>query len=56
MQFPTKEASRDMAKPMPRSWGKLKRAVRCMVGRQAVVWRFELQEEGQELMVVTDSD
>ena len=56
MQFPAKEASRDMAKPKPRSWGKLQRAVRFLVGRQAVVWRFELQEEGQELTVVTDSD
>ena len=56
MQFPAKEASRDMAKPKPRSWGKLKRAVRFLVGRHALVWRFELQEEGQTLTVVTDSD
>ncbi len=55
MQFPAKESSRDMAKPKPRSWAKLKRAVRFLVGRKAVMWKFELQAEGQEITVVTDS-
>ncbi len=56
IQFPAKESSRDMARPKPRSWGKLKRAVRFIVGRKVVVWKFELQAEGQKITVVTDSD
>ena len=44
IQFPAKESSRDMARPKPKSWGKLKRAVGFVVGRQAALWRFELHE------------
>ena len=36
--FAAKEASKDMANPREGSWMKLKRLVRFLIGRDAVVW------------------
>ena len=55
-QFASKEAPKEMAEPREGSWGKVRRAVRFLVGRRAVVWKFGWQEEGQVLRVFTDSD
>ena len=55
-QYAAKEASKDMAKPRVGSWVKVKRVVRFLMGRRAVVWRFGWQDEGQEIRVYTDSD
>ena len=55
-QFPAKEISRDMAKPRLRSWVKVKRTARYLVGRDSVVWKFGWQEEEQRMKVFTDSD
>ena len=40
LQFASKEACRDMAAPDGRSWRKLKRIGRYLLGRQQVVWRY----------------
>ena len=55
-QYAAKEASKDMAAPRVESWGKVKKAVRLLLGRKAVVWRFGWQLGGQEVLVFTDSD
>ena len=55
-QHSAKEASKDMAKPKLGSWGNIKRAVRFLMGREAVVWKFGWQAEGQEVRIFTDSD
>ena len=54
--FAAKEASKDMANPKSSSWVKLKRLVRFLIGREAVVWRYEWQDEGQVVWVYSDSD
>ena len=43
LQYPVKEVAREMAKPRWGSWGKLKRVVRYLVGRRAVVWHYDWQ-------------
>ena len=54
--FAAKEASKDMANPREGSGAKLKRLVRFLIGREAVVWKYRWQEEGQVLWVFSDSD
>ena len=44
-QFASKEASNEMAEPREGSWGKVKRAVRFLIRRRAVVWKFGWQAE-----------
>ena len=56
LQYPAKEASKDMARPKEGSWKGVKRAVRFLLGREAVVWKFGWQEAGQKLTVFSDSD
>ena len=55
LMFGTKEACRGMAKPTVGDLRKLKKMAKYLVGRKAVVWRYEWQEEGQRLKVFTDS-
>ena len=55
-QFLAKEVSRDMAKPRMKSWAKVKRVAKYLVGRDSVVWKFRWQEEEQTMSVWTDSD
>ena len=40
LQYPAKELSREMAKPKKGAWRRLKKVVRYLNGRQAVVWRY----------------
>ena len=56
IQFPSKNCSREMSCPKVGSWKILKKLVRYLVGRGAVVWKFEWQDEVDESDVVTDSD
>jgi hypothetical protein len=57
IQYAAKEVCRDMAKPTPDSWRKLKILVRFILERETVVWQFEWQD-GVELVlrVFSDSD
>ena len=56
LQFASKEACRDMAAPDERSWAKLKRIGRYLVGRRQVVWRFPWKEGHGGWTVTVDSD
>ena len=56
LQFPAKELSKSMSKPTARSWQRLKKSVRFLVGRRRVAWRFEWQEEVGGVQAFADSD
>ena len=56
VQFPAKELSKDMSSPRRSSWARLKKAVRFLVGRARVRWKFKWQEEATEICVFADSD
>ena len=56
LQFPIKQSSRAMAKPVRGSWRKLKRVARYMLGIAAVVWVFAWQEEPEHSHTLADSD
>lgn len=56
LQFASKEACRDMAKPVAKSWAKAKRIGRYLVGRLQVVWRFPWKHGHGGWRVVVDSD
>ena len=60
LQFPIKDCSRDMSKPVVGSWKNLKKLARYLVNRESVVWNFPWQSEkdGTTDMshVCTDSD
>ena len=45
-----------MARPTKGAWRRLKKVVRYMLGRVAVVWKYEWQEEGLGLKVWIDGD
>jgi hypothetical protein len=45
VQFAAEEVRRDMARPSQSSWRKLKVLARFLLKREAVVWKFEWQEE-----------
>ena len=40
LQYPAKEVSREMAKPKRGAWTRLKKVVRYILGREAVVWKY----------------
>ena len=56
IQFPTKEACREMASPTPAAWGRVKRLARYLLGREAAVLMFEWLYEEPGLDTYTDSD
>ena len=56
LQFASKEACRDMSAPDERSWGKLKRIGRYLLGRQQVVWQYPWKEGLGGWTVTVDSD
>ena len=56
LQFPAKELSKLMSRPRVGSWALLKRTVRFLVGRSAVVWRYPWQEEVGRVCAFADSD
>ena len=41
LQFPMKQCSREMAKPVKGSWRKLKKMARYMLGVKSVKWVFK---------------
>ena len=43
LQFPVKQMSREMAKPMAGSWKRMKKIARYLVNRKRVIWHFNLQ-------------
>ena len=56
LQYPSKEVSREMARPRKGGWRRLKKVVRYLIGREAVVWRYEWQDEAENLETKSDSD
>jgi hypothetical protein len=56
IQYSVKEVCRGMAKPSKGGMRKLKRIGRYLKGRPRVVWKFEWQDEQNEVTVCTDSD
>ena len=56
LQFPVKQVTRDMAKPINDSWLKLKKIARYLVGRSKVVWEYAWQEEPDVGDLWTDSN
>jgi hypothetical protein len=56
IQFPAKEVCREMSKPTPASWRKLKALARFLLRRGAVVLKFGWQPDGLPILVFTDSD
>ena len=40
IQYPAKELSKEMANPKISGWRRLKKTVRYLLGREAVVWRY----------------
>ena len=55
IQFACKEACRDMSAPTDRSWRKLKRLGRYLVGRERVIWKFPWTCGHSGWRVFTDS-
>ena len=56
LQFPAKEICRVMSCPTEQSWNKVKKLARYLVGRRALVFRYEWQHEGHPIRLYTDSD
>jgi hypothetical protein len=56
IQYPAKEICREMARPTTRSWRRLKTLARFVLEREAVVWKYEWQDDGAEIVLYTDSD
>ena len=44
LQFPVKQMSREMAKPMVGSWKRMKKIARYLVNRKRVIWHFNWQD------------
>ena len=55
LQYPVKQVTRDMARPVNDSWMKLKKIVRYLVGRKRVVWEYAWQDEPDVGDLWTDS-
>ena len=56
LQYAAEEVSKEMARPKLGSWKRLKKVVRYILGREAVVWKYGWQTEEAQLVVKTDSD
>ena len=56
LQFACKEACREMASPTDRSWMKLKKLARYLLGRERVVWRYPWKAGHGSWKVYVDSD
>ena len=56
LQFPVKQMSREMAKPMVGSWKRMKKIARYLVNRKSVIWQFKWQLESNKSHVCGDSD
>ena len=56
LQFPVKQVTREMARPVNDSWTKIKKLARYLVGRERFVWEYAWQEEPDTGDLWTDSD
>ena len=56
LQYVVTECSLEMSKPRVGAWGRVKKLVRCIVGRRSLVWKYGWQEESREAFVTSDSD
>ena len=56
LQFPVKQASKDMANPNRASWDSLRKLGRFLVSTSRVVWRFVWQDEPKYGRTLGDSD
>ena len=56
IQYPSKECSRFMAKPLNKSWADLRRLGRYLLGKPRVVHMFAWQDEPTVLDVYSDSN
>ncbi len=56
LQFPVKQMSREMAKPMVGSWKRMKKIARYLVNRKRVIWHFNWQDHTYKSHVCGDSD
>ena len=56
VQYPSKEISKEMARPRRGAWRRLKKVVCYLLGREAVVWRYRWQDEVSKLITKSDSD
>ena len=56
LQFPVKQMSREMAKPMVGSWKRMKKIARYSVNRKKVIWHFSLQDRSNVSHTCGDSD
>ena len=56
LQYPAKETSREMSRPLRGSWRRMKRVMRFLLGRESVIWSFPWQGEVDCFDVYADSD
>ena len=56
LQFPVKQVSREMAKPMVGSWKRMKKIARYLINRKRVIWHFKWQDHTYKSHVCGDSD
>ena len=56
LQFPVKQASKDMARPKRTSWDSLRKLGRYLVYRGRVVWKYVWQDEPKFSSTFGDSD
>ena len=56
LQFPVKQMSMEMAKPIVASWKRMKKIARYLVNRKRVVWHFKWHLESNTSHVCGDSD
>ena len=56
MQFPVKQMSKEMAKPMVGSSKRMKKIARYLVNRKRVIWHFYWQDSDDKCHVCGDSD
>ena len=56
LQFPIKQASRELANPTMGSLAAVKKVARCLLDRAGTVWTFKWQDEPDQAYLTTDSD
>ena len=56
LQFPVKQSTKEMARPVRGSWKRMKKVARYLVGVERVVWEFKFQDEARYCWVCSDSD
>ena len=56
LQFPVRQMSREMAKPMVGSWKRMEKIARYLVNRKRIIWHFKWQDTIDKANVCGDSD